>query len=280
MRLAVLCLLFCLTLPVAALASNLPPEHESARLLLVIEEAVNQGDWQLADTSLTQIASLEVDLPTPFFYYNGLVHFQLKSYEKAQRSLEHYVVNAGPSGGFYYESLRLLTSIESASNGSLSTSSKLLTETHDKSSESPAVLINEDRDTYIQTLKALFLTDNSVQALVMQVNSLLSAHPFTGGRLKKASHKQGVKFRISIQGNVIILQETNYQDGFPSLSASRLEVSGLDPFITFECSSKTISCWLYHPASSHDVWLTIDNDELVADELSQALTRLIQFMQK
>lgn len=286
MRLTVLCVLFCCAFPLSSLASNLPPEHESARLLLVIEEAVNQGDWQLADNSLTQIASLQVDLPTPFFYYNGLVHSQLKRYEKAQRSLEHYAVKSGPSGSFYYESLRLLTSIENAKSEPQSTSRQQNIELgsdeprSDEPSESPAILVNEERDTYIQTLKALFLTDSPIQALVMQINSLLSAHAYTGARLKKVTEKQGVKFRISIEGNVILLQETSYQDGFPRLSASRLEVSGLDPFITYKCNSKTISCWLYHPASRHDTWLVIDNDELVADELSQALTRLIQFMQK
>ena len=40
------------------------------------------------------------------------------------------------------------------------------------------LLVGEERDAYIQTLKALFLTDSPVQALVMQINSLLSSHPF------------------------------------------------------------------------------------------------------
>lgn len=280
MRLAVLGLLFCCSISWQAIASNLPPEHESARLLLVIEEAVNQGDWSLADSSLTEIASLQVDLPTPFFYYNGLVHSQLKRYEKAQRSLEHYAIKAGPSGAFYYESLRLLTSIENKLKDTQSSTELSRDGVSEESEASQSLLVGEDRDTYIQTLKALFLTDSAVEALLMQVNSLLSAHPYTGARLKKVSDKQGVKYQVSIQGNVIVLQETNYQAGFPSLSASRLEVSGIDPFITYQCNSKTISCWIYHPASTYDKWLTIDYDELAANELSQALTRLIQILQK
>lgn len=279
MRLAVLCLLFCCSFSSVSSASNLPPEHESARLLLLIEEAVNKGEWDVADSSLTQMASLEVDLSTPFFYYNGLVHSQLSRYKKAQLSLEHYVVKSGPSGAFYYEALRLLTSLESKVNES---STAAVEQTYDliNQDDQPLLLIGEDRDTYIQTLKALFLTDSPTQALVMQINSLLSAHPFTGMRLKKVAEKQGLKFQVSIQDNFIVLQETSYQEGYPSLSASRLEVSGLDPFVTHQCSNKTISCWLYHPANSHDIWLKIDYDELVASELSQAFTRLIQLLQK
>lgn len=282
MRLAVLCLLFCCAFSLQSLASNLPPEHESARLLLVIEEAVNQGEWELADSSLTHIASLKVDLPTPFFYYNGLVHSQLKRYEKAQRSLEHYVVKSGPSGAFYYEALRFLTAIDNKlkeANVTAGSSQEVMNDEGEVDAQAP-LLVGEERDAYIQALKALFLTDSPVQALVMQINSLLSSHPFTGERLKKAAEKQGIKFQVSIQDSLIVLQETNYQKGFPRLSASRLEVSGLDPFITYQCSSKTVSCWLYHPAGSHDTWLKIDYDELVANELSQAFTRLIQFLQK
>ena len=288
MRLAVLYLLFCCFISLQSLASNLPPEHESARLLLVIEEAVNQGSWDKADSSLTQIASLQTDLPTPFFYYNGLVHSQLNRYEKAQRSLEHYVVKSGPSGAFYYEALRLLTSIENKSKelsvanakssalGDIDESSRA----NDSDGAQPTLLVAEDRDTYIQTLKALFLTDSPTEALVMQINSLLHAHSYTGGRLKKVVEKQGLKYKVAIQDGLVILQETNYLEGFPKLSASRLEVSGLDPFITYQCSSKAISCWLYHPASTHDIWLKIADDELVANELSQAFTRLIQLLQK
>jgi hypothetical protein len=279
MRLAIFISLFCLCASVVA--SNLPPEHESARLLLVIEEAVSHDNWSLADENLSKMADLKVDLPIPFFFYNGWVHFKQERFEKAQRSLEHYVVKTGPSGAFYYDALRLLTSVERELNdkaGKAESSEVNLTTVDGSPQES--LLVNKERDSYVQSLQALFLTENPVQALVMQINSLLSSHPFTGSRLKKTSEKQGVKFQISIQNNLIILQEKNYQDGFPQLSAKKLEVSGLDPFVKFDCSSKDIACWLYHPSSSHEKWLLVDYDELVVSELSQSFTRLIQLLQQ
>lgn len=282
MRIAIFIVLFCCSF--FSLASSLPPEHESARLLLVIEEAVSHSEWSLADKNLSAMAELGIDLPTPFFFYNGLVHFKQTNFEKAQHSLSHYVVKAGAEGKFYYDALRLLTAVEGALNKQgdekaqvglgLGSSTLAATDTQEP------LLINEHRDAYVQSLKALFLTDSPVQALEMQINSLLSAHPYTGSRLKKVQEKQGVKFQISTQDNIVTLQERNFQEGFPQLSAKKFEVSGLDPFVRFDCSSKDLACWLYHPANAHEKWLLVDYDELVASELSQAFTRLIQLLQQ
>jgi len=282
MRLAIYISLFCFSM--VTIASSLPPKHESARLLLVIEEAVNHADWALADQSLSKMAELDVDLPISFFFYKGWVHYKNKRLEKAQHSLEHYVIKAGTSAAFYSDALRLLTAVDGelkaqAGEKQKTGSTKTISNSDGIGANEP-LLINKERDAYVQSLQALFLTDNPVQALVMQVNSLLSAHSFTGSRIKKASEKQGIKFQVSIQDNMIVLQERNFQSGFPQLSAMKLEVSGIDPFIRFDCSNNEASCWLYHPTDQHEKWLLIDHDELVASELSQALTRLIQALQQ
>ena len=282
MRLAIYISLFCFS--IFTIASSLPPEHESARLLLVIEEAVNHANWKLADQSLSKMAELDVDLPISFFFYNGWVHLKNKRLEKAQHSLEHYVIKAGTSAAFYSDALRLLTAVGGelkvqAGEKEKADSTKFLSNSDESSSNEP-LLINKERDAYVQSLQALFLTDSPIQALVMQVNSLLSAHSYTGSRIKKTSEKQGIKFQVSIQDNMIVLQERNFQSGFPQLSAVKLEVSGIDPFIRFDCSNNEASCWLYHPTDQHEKWLLIDHDELVASELSQAFTRLIQALQQ
>ncbi|MFT6905672.1 MAG: hypothetical protein ACJAS1_002330 [Oleiphilaceae bacterium] len=282
MRLAFFISLFCFA--IFTFSSSLPPEHESARLLLVVEEAVKTSDWSLAHESLSKMADFQIELPVPFFFYNGWVHFKQEHFEKAQHSLEHYVVKDGPSGAFYNDALRLLTLVERAlNNESVKTagvySSSELSESGEDTVQLP-LLINKGRDAYIQSLKALFLTDSPVQALVMQINSLLNSHLFTGSRIKKSTEKKGVKFQVSIQNNMIVLQEKNYETGFPQLSAKRLEVNGIDPFIRFDCSNRDMVCWLYHPSNSHEKWIFVDYDELVISELSQAITRLIQLLQQ
>lgn len=270
---------------VTSLASKLPPEHESARLLLVLEEAVNQKDWSLADQNLNKMADLQIELPVPFYFYNGLVHYKQNRLEKAQLSLEHYIVKVGPSGAFYYDALRLVTMVEaamseqSALNRQEVSSVDAQTEP-DGQQRVSSLIVNEERDAYIQSLKALFLTDSPVQALVMQINSLLSAHSFTGSRVKKPVDRVGIQYQISIQENMVVVQEKNFQEGFPQLSATRLGVSGIDPFIKYDCSKKDLTCWLYHPAKKHERWLLIGFDSLVVSELGQAFTRLIQLLQK
>ena len=280
MRLAIFISLFCIAF--ASFSSSLPPEHESARLLLVVEEAVTNSNWSLADESLSKMADLQIEQPIPFFFYNGWVHFKQERLEKAQRSLEHYVVKAGPSGAFYDDALRLLTSIDNTLNqkSDIADSNQSSSDKSESSENASSQLVNKERDAYVQSLKALFLTDKPIQALVMQINSLLSAHPYTGSRLKKVIEKQGVKFQVSIQDNMLVLQEKNYEEGFPQLSAKKLEVNGIDPFIRFACSLKEIACWLSHPTDIHERWILVDYDELVAGELSQAFTRLIQLLQQ
>lgn len=268
-----------LCLPFTALASKLPPEHESARLLLIVEEAVNNANWSLADDSLNKMADLKTDLPVPFYFYNGLVHFKQERFDKAQLSLEHYIVKVGASGAFYYDALRLITLVEEAASKPKSHFGNSSANTEDQV-ETPPTLVNQERDAYIQSLQALFLTDSPANALLMQINSLLNAHPYSGSRVKKSSEQQGIKYQVSLQDNVIVLQERSFLDGFPRLSAEKLEVSGVDPFIEYDCSTQQIACWLYHPANAHQKWLMIDLDELVVAELSQAFTRLIQLLQK
>ena len=198
MRLAIFISLFCIAF--ASFSSSLPPEHESARLLLVVEEAVTNSNWSLADESLSKMADLQIEQPIPFFFYNGWVHFKQERLEKAQRSLEHYVVKAGPSGAFYDDALRLLTSIDNTLNqkSDIADSNQSSSDKSESSENASSQLVNKERDAYVQSLKALFLTDKPIQALVMQINSLLSAHPYTGSRLKKVIEKQGVKFQVSI----------------------------------------------------------------------------------
>ena len=241
--------------------------------MLALESSVSQAQWSKVKKQLDDLSKLEVEQPIESLYFNGLVSWHLKNYQSAQAFLEQYVIRAGDAGKYYASALELITSSEELLNIAPA-------EVIEKISVKPTILENGERGGYIKSLQALYLTDSPVQALVMQINSLLSSHPFTGSRVKKAGGKEGLIFRISVKGDVVLLQEKSYQQGLPTLSASTLNVLGLDPFLKFDCSNREYACWLYHPANSHQRWLTIDQDELVAGELSDALSKLIQELQK
>jgi len=254
-------------------ATNLPPQHEAARLMLAIESSVKKTQWGKVEGQLDALSQLDVRLPAESLYFNGLLNMQLKHYQKAQDFLEEYVVRAGEAGKFYARALNLITRSEEQKNSARATQKK-------EGSVKLSLSSNAERDGYIKSLQALYLTNSPEHALVMQINSLLAAHPYTGSRLKKSGVKQGIVYGFSVKGSTLVIQEKSYDQGLPTLSANTLNVLGQDPFLKFGCSSKEYICWVYHPADKHQRWLKVDYDELVVSELSDALSKLIQLLQK
>jgi len=253
-------------------ATSLPPEHEAARLLLALESSVDQNNWNKAEKQLEELSALKVKQPIVALYFSGLVRLQLSDFPQAQEFLEKYVVRAGEAGKYYREALKLITQTEELVRKSKEQKPEIATQ--------KSLTGGQQRDGYIKSLQALYLTDNPIQALVMQVNSLLSSHPFTGSRIKKTGVKEGLVYRLSVKENNLIIQEKSYEKGLPTLSASALSVHGLDPFLRYGCSGKEYACWVYDPANNHERWIKVDYDELVAGELTEALTKLIQKLQK
>jgi len=254
-------------------ATNLPPQHEAARLMLAIESSVKQAQWQKVEEQLDALSALDVLLPTESLYFSGLLNMQYSRFQKAQKLLEEYVVQVGEGGKFYAQALNLITRSDEEKKNARAIQDK-------KSSVKLSLSSTSERDGYIKSLQALYLTDSPEHALVMQINSLLAAHPYTGSRLKKSGVKQGIVYGFSVKGSELVVQEKSYMQGLPTLSANTISVLGKDPFLKFGCSSKEYICWVYHPANNHRRWLKVDYDELVVSELSDALTKLIQLLQK
>lgn len=265
-------LLFCISFAVNA--TRLPPEHEVARLMLSIESSVESSDWEKAKRLLETLKDIEIEHPVASLYFSGLVYFNFEQFYVAQEFLEQYVVKAGMSGEHYSASLRLITLAEELDQ--TTKQSLQSAELHIK----PTQIMPTEQQTYIQSLLSLFLTEDPVVALQLQLNSLLTSHPFTGSRIKKPKHQEGVKYRLTVKDRTIQLQIKTFRYGLPALSTNNVDILGLDPFIRYECSSQEYACWVYHPANGFDRWLIIDYQESVVKELSQALTKLIQTLQQ
>ena len=252
-------------------ATRLPPEHEVARLMLSIESSVENTDWEKAKSLLAELNELETEHPVELLYFSGLVHFNFQQYVIAQEFLEHYVVKAGMSGDYYSAALRLITlAVELDQTNTLPT----------KLPSTQTQLLQSEEQVYIQSLLGLFLTDNPVEALELQINSLLTSHPFTGSRIKRLKHQEGVQYRLTVKDRAVQLQIKTYLHGLPTLSTDTVDILGLDPFIRYECSSQEYACWVYYPANGFDRWVVIDYQESVVKELSKALTKLIQTLQQ
>jgi hypothetical protein len=264
-------LFFLLFASASVFSANLPVEHESARLMLAVEASVDNSDWDKASQQSNALDLLKITPPDDYSYFNGLVNLKLNHLSVSEKNLESYIISVGQEGKYYIEALKLITLLDSEENNQPPPETLEI--------ESSSVSSGEERTGYIKSLQALYLTDDPVKALVMQINSLLSVHAYTGLRVKKSNARTGLIYSVSVNDGKLGLQEKNYESGFPSLTATKLDVHGLDPFLKYECKKQKFTCSIYHPADAHLVWIRIDNDDLVVRELVQALTKLIQYLQ-
>ena len=252
--------------------SGLPPEHEVERLLLSLKDSVENSQWLDAKNQLSNMRNLEVAQPSESYYFEGLVKIRTGEFYQARLVLEQYVVHEGSKGKYYKEALKLITEAEN---------SEKKQEVSGNSPKPSLELIDaSQRDGYIKSLQALYLTQDPIEALTLQVNSLLSAHPYTGSRIKKSGVKEGLVYQIDVARGVLTLQEKSYRNGAPMLSANSMQVPGLDPFIGAACSNKEYACWLLHPTDKHKPWIKVDYDELAVEELREAMTKLLQALQQ
>lgn len=251
-------------------ATGLPPEHEAKRLLLAVQNSIDNQQWDKAEQQLKAIAELEVPLAEKFHYMHGQVLFHQAEYDLAQKSLEIYVLQAGEEGEFYIPSLEMITEADDRKR-----------EVKPKAPEHKADLtLEKGKDVYLDGLKTLYLTDSSVDALVLRINSILSTHPYQGARVIQKNANKGAKYRIGVAGNELQVQEKKYdRDGAPTLQVSKMDMFGVDPFVKFDCDYDRYICWLYHPVNQYDRWIVIDRDKNAAKELSEAMERLIRALQ-
>ncbi len=263
-------LVFFILIPSLALATGLPPEHEAKRLLLAVQHSIDSQQWGKAEQQLKAIAELEVPLAEKFHYMHGQVLFHQSEYNLAQKSLEIYVLQAGEEGEFYIQSLEMITEADE----------KKRIVTPAPPTNTADLKLEKGKDDYLESLKALYLTDSSIAALVLRINSILSTHPYQGARVTKKDANKGAKYSINVIGNELQIQEKKYdKDGAPTLLVNKMDMYGVDPFVKFGCDYDRYICWLYHPVNQYDRWILIDRDKNAAKELSEAMARLIKLLQ-
>ncbi|UZE97505.1 tetratricopeptide repeat protein [Alkalimarinus alittae] len=264
-------LIFIILLPSISVATGLPPEHEAKRLLLAVQHSIDNSQWDKAEEQLKKIAELDVPLDAKFHYLNGQVQLQQSEFDLAQKSFEIYVLQAGEEGEFYIPSLKMITEADEKKNAVVIKKEPVNT---------ADLVLEKNKDSYLESLKTLYLTDSSIDALVLRINSILSTHPYQGARIKQKNANKGAKYSINVNGNELQIQEKKYdRDGAPTLLVSKMDMYGVDPFVKFSCDYDRYICWLYHPVSQYDRWILIDRDEKAAEELSDAMARLIRLLQ-
>ncbi len=262
-------LILALLFSTNSLSSGLPPIHEAKRLMLAAQNAINLEQWDSAEQQLKNLTELDVALPAKFHYMHGQVLFHHSEFNMAQKSFEVYVLQAEEEGEFYISALEMITEADKKK--------KII---KPKAANVEALALDKAKDEYLESLKKLYLTNDPKKALVLQINNILSTHPYYGSRIKQQDVNKGAHYSINLIGSELQIQEKRYdKKGAPSLLVNRMDVYGVDPFIKYSCDYDRYICWLYHPINQYDRWILLDRNEDAAKELSEAMGRLIQSVQ-
>jgi hypothetical protein len=249
-------------------ATELPAEHEQERLMLQLDSSISSGDWDKASSAIEKLQSLESDPVNRFYYFQGLYLSHLGQVDSAVGALTKYVVEAGKDGKYYRDALMKINQLEDT------------LEFPEPSSPTPSASLTSQSEGYVQALQALYLTADPKLALVQQINSVLSAHPFRNSKIQGKVSASGIEYQVSIDGPVLMLQEKSYMVETPLLTLDKLKVLGVDPFLEYSCEIKATKCVIYHPSKEKEAWIVIANDRMAASELVEAFSHLIRLMQR
>jgi hypothetical protein len=152
------------------------------------------------------------------------------------------------------------------------------------SNEDPSPLIPEQNSAqYIQKLQSLYLKNQADQALLMHINSLLTDYSLRPVQTITKTTVARYSLSHDHQGNLITSRQsyapTTQQNQQSIINTTKINVYGIDPYITYRCTETSQSCWLRSPIQGSQ-WIEISPNEDTAKELAYALTVLIKLLQK
>ncbi|WP_239985718.1 hypothetical protein [Marinobacter salexigens] len=256
----------------AGQAAALAPEHETRRLMLATEEAVNAESWGEASEYLNRLQLLDVEKPADYYYYRGRVMLQSSHFNEAQSALEAYVTKAGVEGSHYQNALKLITDIERAR--------KVQTQVPQADGEARVAVIEPAGNKRAESLRKLYLADTDREALVLHLNSLLGV---TGWRKDQAvvrlDRPADIEYRLNISGNAIAYQEIKRNSsGGATRTTGQIPVFGVNPQVEWRCEPALATCWVYDPRDGSRLF-QLSHSRSQAEEVAETLGRLIRNLQ-
>jgi hypothetical protein len=264
------------------LAFALPPEIEPDRLVLAAEEKLTEHNFDAARDYLERVSALKTTPSAKYFYLSGLVALHYGELDKASQQLSQYVQEAGRDAPYYEQALKGITTIEEQQNSrqAASTSREQI-----RRMQSGGDIAIEDSagKAYDQKIQSLYLASDLSDALVLHVNSLLSSYVYLDGKVKnlKTSDREEYSLSIKQPSQMMVTKKSikHTLNGQSEISVTSLDAFGINPFVSFRCSSAVDQCEIKHPVSG-DAWMVIANDNAAAEDVSKALTRLIKSLQR
>ncbi|WP_123633112.1 MULTISPECIES: hypothetical protein [Marinobacter] len=257
------------------LAWALPPEHETRRLMLAVEKAVENQQWGQAGEYLNRLQALDTKKPDDYAFYRGRVMYEAGHYNEAMAALEAYVTQAGEKGEHYTEALELITSVEQArkEEGDVASAAQ--------SQGEPVAKIEPADGNSVEQLQKLYLASTPREALERHANSLLSQNAWRAGngRVINANQTPDVVYQVSSDTGALQVQETRkLDDGRSEVVSSRLPVYGINPLLKWDCPDDGRTCWIYDPRDGSR-WLKLGGQADTTQALARTLGDLIRRLQ-
>ncbi|WP_040883690.1 tetratricopeptide repeat protein [Marinobacter nanhaiticus] len=257
------------------LAYGLPPEHETRRLMLAVEKAVESQNWGEAGEYLNRLQTLQTQKPDDYAYYRGRVMYEAGHLNEAMAALETYATQAGSEGEHYTDSLELITAIEQMrkKQGAVTQAAKAKGE--------PVATIEPASGDSIQELQQLYLASTPLEALERHANSLLSQNAWRAGteKIVRAEGEPDVLYRVSTAAGQLQLQETRkVADGRSQVVSNGLPVYGVNPLLDWDCLPGERTCFIYDPRDGSR-WIKLGGQESTTEELARTLGDLIRRLQ-
>ncbi|MFC3152650.1 hypothetical protein ACFOEK_16560 [Litoribrevibacter euphylliae] len=250
----------------------LPKEIEIDRLLLGVETAVEQQQWDKANARLIAVQALEDDLPSRFYFYRGQVSLQLADDKGARQALERYLEQEGKEGQHYRDSLMLLNQIEERED-------RAKQEQVRSSMASQLVLEDRGHSSYLEKLQKLYLVDSARDALELHINTLLSNHRYIPGRYRSDRDWRGSLYQVQVRrGQISVMEKRSNDQGGYSLNQDQLSIYGVNPYLATHCDSVGDQCWIRHPETGKQ-WLELEANPKAADSIAEAFSHLLRHMQ-
>jgi len=253
----------------AATASALPPERETQRLMLAVEESVQNEQWGRAAEYLNRLQRIEGTKPPEYLYYRGKVMARSQHYNEALSALENYIAGTGADGKYYTDALKLITYIEQQRTGSAGGA--------ERGSGEPVAEITSAENGAGQ---ATATGDADASTLVARLNRLLDQSGWRrDARLIREGSRADILYEVAVTNGELRFRESRQEEDRRALSTHTLPVYGISPMIEWSCENATDSCWIYDPRdNSRFLQLGADRDR--AGEVAATLGQLIRRLQR
>ena len=209
--------------------------------------------------------------------------FHLDEHDAASTNLVKFIENAERGSTQYNEALGFITAIQKRGGGR---ENKPATKRNPETSLQPTSILDSSEKQYVKGITQLYLAESESKALLKHINDMLSSYALKpAAKIIKQGQRPLVRYRLSHDGAGNILTSSqkitpyNKTNTRSTVSTSKLNVFGVDPFVTYRCSTGTNSCWLRSPTTGSQ-WLEISQNEEAAAEIARASTALIKLLQK